>query len=152
MLDIKSSQNLKVTPKTEVLLGEVCQSIKTLDLALDQLNFLEPQRTAPHANFHNIDASLPDVTLGEIIQWTNSFACEEGPELLRQQPAGGALIKARARQLAAMLKPLSLRVSEIAESPSYRNNLPFLLTALAHPKVSWAFEDLYQKMQVLADR
>ena len=152
MLDTKNMQGLKVTPKTEVVMGEVCQAIKALDMALDQVNFLEPQRTADHANFHQIDSSLPDVTLGEMIQWINAFACEEGPALVRQQPAGAALIKARARQLSGMLKPIALRVCEIAESPTYRNHQPFLLTALAHPKVCWAFEDLNHKMQALAAR
>ncbi len=149
---LMSATNLKVTPKTEVLLGEVCQAVKSLDLALDQINFLEPQRLADHANFHNIDSNLPDVTLGELLSWVNAFACEEGPELVRQQPAGAVLVQARARQLAGMLKPLALRVSEIAESPTYRNHLPFLLTSLAHPKVCHCFEELNTKLQALALR
>lgn len=154
MLDVKNMQamNLKVTPKTEVLLGEVCQSVKALDTALEQINFLEKYRHADHANFHTLDSSLPDVTLGELVGWINNFACEEGPELVRQQQAGTALVKARARQLASMLKPISRRVCEIAESPAYRNHQPFLFTALAHPKVCWAFEDLQKKMEALAEK
>ncbi len=154
MLDTKNMQtiNLKVTPKTEVLLGEVCQAVKALDVALEQINFLEPYRSAEHANFNNIDSSLPDVTLGELMNWANSFACEEGPQLVRQEPAGSSLVKARARQLASMLKPITRRVGELAESPAYRNHQPFLLTSLAHPKVCWAFEALSHKMNALAER
>lgn len=148
---VATNTTLKVTPKLEVVMGEVCQAVKALDQALDQINFLEQHRTADHANFHSIDASLPDVTLGELMTWVNSFACEEGPEIVRQA-AGTALVKARARQLAGILKPITRRVCEIAEAPVYRNHQPFLLTALAHPKVCWAFEDLHKKMDVLADR
>ncbi len=154
MLNVKNMQatSLMVLPKLEVILGEVCQAVKALDTALDHVNFFEKFRYAPQANFHEIEATLPDVTLGEMISWVNSFACEEGPEMVRQAPAGSALVKARARQLAGMLKPIARRVSELAETPVYRNHQPFLMTALAHPKVHWALEDLTRKMSALAER
>ncbi len=152
MLDTKTNSEVtvRIAPKTETLLGEICTAVKNMDEGLDAINYLEPHRFNPEANFHNHDAALPDVTLGELVGWINTFACIEGPELARQQPAGEALIKGRARQLAAMLKPLSAKVNDIANDPSYRGHQPFLFCALAHPKVAWAFDELCTKIGLLA--
>jgi hypothetical protein len=153
MLDIEKTQmtNIRVTPKTIAVLGELCQAVNGLDEALEQINFLEPQRFAEHANFHNVDPNMPDVTLGELMNWVMNFACEEGPQLVGQQPAGEALVKARARQLVSMLKPLTRRVADIAESPASRREQPFVLCALAHPKVFWAVEEAYHKLKAVAE-
>ena len=154
MLDVKNMQatTTRVTPKLETLLGELCQSLQALDVALNQIEFLEVHRYSDHANFHNHDASMPDVTLGEMMTWIINFACEEAPQMVRQQPAGQALVKARARQLLSMLKPMAVRVAAIAESPTYRGTQPFLFTSLAHPKVFWAVEEAYDKLKLLANQ
>lgn len=152
MVEVRVNQDVtvRITPKIETLLGEICTAIKNLEEGLDSINFFVPYRFGENANFHSHDAALPDMTLGELIKWVDSFACIEGPELAKQEPAGATLVKSRARQLDAMLKPLAARVSQIADDPSYRGHQPFLFMALAHPKVCWAFDDVCSKIGTLA--
>jgi hypothetical protein len=152
MLDIKNTQDwmFRIPTQNETLLGEVRTAVKKLDEALDSINFFEPHRHGTHANFHTFDAAMPDMSLGELINWVASFAYVDGPELDRQQPAEAALIKARARQLNAIIKPLAKRIDEICNDPSYNGYQPFLFRALAHPQVYWAFEELCSKLATLA--
>ncbi|HEX2912605.1 MAG TPA: hypothetical protein VH186_17480 [Chloroflexia bacterium] len=154
MLELNAAQtvSLKTAPRHDVLLNEVCQAVKALDGVLEDFNFFKTLRTSDAANFHNADSSLPDLTLGELVTWTTTLACEEGPALLRQQPAGAALVAARARQINSLLRPISRRVDSIACSPHYHHNEPFLLMTLARPELYWAFDELCQKLDLLANR
>ncbi len=152
MLDTKVNQDItvRITPKVETLLGELCVAVKHFDESLDTVNFCGDHRFGTYANFHTHDTAMPDMSVGDLVNWVNTFACAEGPGLAHSEPVGEALVKGRARQLHAMIKPLATRIDEIANDPSYRGVHPFLFSVMAHPKVFWAFDELCSKMATLA--
>ncbi len=150
MIEMRINPEVKIAQKPDVLLGDVCTAVKHLDDVLSGVFIFEQHRFADHANFHNYDDSMPDMTVGELVNWISAFACNEGPELARQEPAGAALVKGRARQLHAVIKPLATRIDQVANDPDYHHDQPFLFSILADPRVYWAFDELCTSLKAVA--
>jgi hypothetical protein len=147
-------QTLVVLPKTtekqvRQAMAAACEAYKDLDVALDLTNYVRDQRYGASSNFQTIDSKMPDVTLGEMLAWVENFTCVQGPELLTQ-PGGPALDHARARQLYGLMTPVVKAVDEQAQTVCKDPNAPFVLCALAHPRVFCELENLYQRLGELA--
>jgi hypothetical protein len=139
--------------RSSVLLPVIAEGNANFMAAMDSIGFTENERRSSATKFSTLGTGrprLPDMTVNDLNEWIDHFATRDGPAALADSGQYGLeFITAQADQLFWVIVPI-LAFIKTTGTPTL-NSLPVVAQALAHERVSWALDDMFNQIDALAD-
>lgn len=143
--------------KARTLLSVIVESNRNLISALDSVGFTENERKSNASRFtlldftdSRLDQHFPDITVHDLCEWVDRYASLEAPPILADSGQYGLdFVTYQADRLFWTMVPI-LGFIKTAD-PSNTFNKPFLAQVLLQERVSWAFDELANQLNTLAD-
>lgn len=143
--------------RAETLLSVIVEGNRNLIAALDSVGFTEHERRSDASRFttlevtdSSLDNQFPDMTVHDLCEWIDRYASLEAPPILSEAGQYGLdFITSQADRLFWTIVPIAGFIK--TTDPSNTFNKPFLAQILLQERVSWAYDELMNQLNALAD-
>lgn len=139
--------------RASVLLPVIAEGNINFMSALDSIGFTENERRSSASKFTTLgtgEPELPDITVSDLNEWIDRFASMEAPSILADSGQYGLqFVTEQADSIFWTIVPI-LTFTKTALALKLSRN-PIVAQALEHERVTWAFDDLVNQLNALAD-
>jgi hypothetical protein len=143
--------------KARTLLSVIVEGNHNLVSALDSVGFSENERRSDASRFTTLDVTnssldnhFPDMTVYDLNEWIDRYASLEAPPILAEAGQYGLdFVTYQADRLFWTMVPIAAFIK--TTDPSNTFNKPFLAQIFLQERVGWAFDELMNQLNALAD-
>ena len=137
--------------RASVMLPVLAEGNVNFMQAMDSVGFGERERRSQAARFTGLGPGAPDITVADLTDELDRLANVDGPVYLADSGEYGlSLLADQAHRLFMLLGPVVALIPSFG-SPNL-NSLPLVAQVLAHERVNWSVQDLFNQLDTLADQ